>query len=161
MEPAEEIGQEVTGNTITIHYHSPVAPEAWIQIDTLRLVHQLIDTTGRLNDPTYNPLELYLNDPEQPGGLGNGYLPPSFYYENLSKRWFRSELHNSRMAYYCVSVINQRTYEASGATGEPIYAFKGNQFMLFQGKLTFSRTDNQPITVRTSKNYGATIYADE
>jgi hypothetical protein len=139
---------EFTGKTIEINFNGEFDTNDWIEIDGIRFEHQLLDTTGVVK-ATYDPLNGYHDHPIKSNVC---IIPPTTVYVGLIDTWGQFVLNQAQLAYYFTAVFNRVMNSPAQR-----YEFLSNELVLFGGKVTFVRTDNSSIHIKTSKNYPALI----
>lgn len=137
------------GKTIEIIFKGKFNTNEWIEIDGMRFVHQITDTSGVVN-VLYDAFEGYR---EQQVEDNSCIIPPTEVYIGLGDKWGVQRINQSQMAYYFIMVFNR----VMNNNNQVDYRILSTDPMIFSGRVSFTRIDGKTIHIRTSKNYPALV----
>ncbi|MFC2188932.1 hypothetical protein ACFCT7_16585 [Fulvivirgaceae bacterium LMO-SS25] len=150
--------------SVTLKFTEPMVADSWIEIDGNVFYHFANDTTSEKSKEAATQ-ELHVSPSlisEYPDYV---FIPASKIYKwsDYSNDWLVTEIVNAEMAANYVSSINEWQVKLTQSFDilDRIYVFPNNQFELFKGEVTFKRADNQPMRIKTSPNYKATIFVND
>ncbi len=141
----------VYGNSILVKYAKPIKSGEWIKIDDVTFYHTQADTVGQSMNPQFNnnifhpdTLKKYADGIILPATIGWTFLPGK-------NKWVESIFEKGLL----VSSLYSSLLETH--PNSKVYKSKSNMYLMANGELLLTRSDDQKIKVSTSEGYGAYI----
>ena len=139
---------EISGHEIEISFIGDFKAGEWVDVDGVRFVHQITDTTAALK-ATYEPFSGYT---EQNVSGEEVIIPPTIVYIGLDDKWGQYRVNQAQIAHYFVVVFKDVMAERNEE-----FEFTVNEPVLFTGRVAFKRKNNAPVTIKTSSGYPGSI----
>jgi hypothetical protein len=138
-------------DTLHINFKKPILEGEWIALDGVKFIHSNIDTIKSTIDTRV--FEQSFNSPNII------VLPSSQNYILIEghDKWFRKDFDNYEMAATLINGLLKQDEKNQTKDIVPTYQFIGSPYLLYEGKVTLTRTDGRPIKAQKSNQYGASL----